>query len=950
MAIKIRHYQKEKEIFDALASKPNEPWTIIVPNQKKIGILQKELSFHQEKIKIVTLAGFLQRLYENLVGEVKILSPLEQELLMEMVTLELKDELEFFHRVHKYPGTAKKLRGFFSSLLQYRMSIKACKAPSEFKKDLEKIYEHYNNFISSRDLFDGDLLTRRAFETVCKELDFSQENIIVDTLYYNTPLDQEILGYLLKEAQEAYIYLDIPFLPEGEEEDFISCLKKYNSLDLKALIAREENNKKYFTFFNPEEEVKAVAGKIQNLIKAGTKTEDILIITTNLMDYQPLIHELFPSYGLYADFSKGLPLAASPLTHLVKSFFNLVDNPYSRHLLYQFFSSKLVDYHALDFEVIDREARRLNFNDLELLLLDKESLIKDELGQKQADILLKFIKEELLPFRKARKAQDFVDLSLSFLQRIGLLTNLLTQPSWASHSLLSEDFIVLNKICTVFTEVLGIFTSLQGTDKIIEFASFKRYFLKLISEKEYYLPETKGGIPVTNLLNFRGLKTEHLFFLGATEGNFPQNQGHNFLLPDFLEGKEVMRQGELQLYGMIYNAQKLIITCPSLEEGKQVNKSPLLAFLQEEDWPLSWQGEASESSLWALSQKASLDLWQEHAEKKDLQILQMVSSRYASSPEGIYDGFLDNFSYDIGQAVFSVSQLEDYLRCPIMYFFKRILMLKPREEVEEELGGADFGTHIHRILECFGRAEGFKILRKDKREAALLLKDLIDKVLEEFKINLNSNLFIKARYENWWSGLEDEEESPGIFVHFLEEESRKLEWLEPYSFEYIFGPQAPENLKVGPWPLAGRIDRIDKVRGANEYIIYDYKTGGYPSKAELEEKRSLQLPIYLLALATSKEFEGTELAGLYYSLNARQKTGYSTLIGKQYKKIWPRRANIELEELGGLEEYEKFFSSLAENLKEGNFPLTSWTPQEAKCIYCDYRLICRYNYRQSRRD
>ena len=72
---------------------------------------------------------------------------------------------------------------------------------------------------------------------------------------------------------------------------------------------------------------------------------------------------------------------------------------------------------------------------------------------------------------------------------------------------------------------------------------------------------------------------------------------------------------------------------------------------------------------------------------------------------------------------YSATSLDSYLKCPLRFYYRYVLGLKEREELDEEIEAKDVGTLVHRILEedfepLIGRPlrpEDFPAARVEKR-------------------------------------------------------------------------------------------------------------------------------------------------------------------------------------------------------------------------------------------
>jgi RecB family exonuclease len=214
----------------------------------------------------------------------------------------------------------------------------------------------------------------------------------------------------------------------------------------------------------------------------------------------------------------------------------------------------------------------------------------------------------------------------------------------------------------------------------------------------------------------------------------------------------------------------------------------------------------------------------------------------------------------------SATSLEDYAACPFRFFAARVLRVRPRPSVRDELDAAEQGSVRHEVLAAVMAA---------LRDAGLTPLVGGDRIEAETRVALAAAEAILDR----WQRLERTGPAPLWLLHrdlvirdllrTLEGERRAaIEAWEPGEFEVGFGVRAldgsgaiegvaltiPDRQGQRRLELIGRVDRID-YRGhgrEREGLVLDYKSGRVGDRLRADElaRTALQLPLYAAWLAT----------------------------------------------------------------------------------------------------
>jgi CRISPR/Cas system-associated exonuclease Cas4 (RecB family) len=196
------------------------------------------------------------------------------------------------------------------------------------------------------------------------------------------------------------------------------------------------------------------------------------------------------------------------------------------------------------------------------------------------------------------------------------------------------------------------------------------------------------------------------------------------------------------------------------------------------------------------------------------------------------------------EKTFSPSAIDDYITCPLLFYYKQILKFEELRGLSEDIEAADRGKIIHSILyDTFDGYINREITPALYKEMLLKMRGVMTKRFEMKETSGDYYLFKKLtafKLESFLRKNIDEAEKPFILKHL----EARIE-----NVTNVDGHQVK---------IKGRIDRVDYFPHNNEYVIIDYKTGGakqYPRSAlkhtnftSMEDIHkyinSFQLPIY----------------------------------------------------------------------------------------------------------
>lgn len=285
--------------------------------------------------------------------------------------------------------------------------------------------------------------------------------------------------------------------------------------------------------------------------------------------------------------------------------------------------------------------------------------------------------------------------------------------------------------------------------------------------------------------------------------------------------------------------------------------------------------------------------------------------------------------------IYSISQLENYNRCPFNYLLNYLFGIEEmsREAIDEKI--IDVGSIYHKVL--------YKFYFEYKN----ILKDSISNSSEH---NIDIELFISKHLEIEFKSYEYDILDKEIELLYLVMKKTLLTFINddidmlykdkriPIMLEEDFGKDKIFELtyKDNTVKLRGVIDRVDKYIYHDSYILLDYKTSSYGIKnvKDMEAGISYQLPIYIL----SQEDKNIIAAGYKVINNSTEEIKLSR-IDKTNILSKSNMGALDMDRWDELLERVKSNTIMSIlDMEKGIFKIK---PKECS-DYCIYKDICRY--------
>ena len=295
---------------------------------------------------------------------------------------------------------------------------------------------------------------------------------------------------------------------------------------------------------------------------------------------------------------------------------------------------------------------------------------------------------------------------------------------------------------------------------------------------------------------------------------------------------------------------------------------------------------------------------------------------------------------DLRRFRYSATALDTYLGCSLRFYYRYVLGLKEREDLDEEIEAKDIGNIVHHILED----EFAPFVGRRLRAADLKTVELEAIVERRFRETFGDDLTGRP------------------YLMMLQTKSHLGEYLEKCQIEILraletegqavrlLALEQSRTIEHAGFTLTARFDRLE-TRG-DQLFILDYKTSADAlkygirwNKLELENRPSwktavgsLQMPLYTMILAKTHEKLSEEIQGRFVMLGRTrinpgiEASPYDVKDGTA--PVTPEKRRMRIETM------ERLIDGL---LREIINPAMSFTPAadgDRVCSYCDFKNLC----------
>ena len=601
---------------------------------------------------IFTFYDFLLKFYQKLPRAKKIVSQSMRLFLIEESLKSCGENLQFFSaNSAKRRGLVSKVDALISELREYGYNSELLIEAADVQGD--RRYQDFSLLLAAFELSLGDRLIDEAgaIQHVIERL-AAQPNIWkqhfphVKAIYLNGYglFSQPMLRFfeLLRDKVDIHIKLD--YLPEYPQlfshvDAAFESLKSLAPLVLQNDAPKPWEQKLFSRKSLPEpldlgkkvliqpcqsrqQEVAFIASYVKRLhLEQGIPLHDIGITFPSLERYAPLIHEIFPRYGLPEtglpyNLSTGFQLSQSPL---IRSFLLLLEVPMLRFevkKLLQLLGSPFLrpdPERKLSADVVKRIAMELRIthfvgdwqNDLEQLIAFLRQqiavAIEDDdfdLPKLQAQLTefetaispLQELLTKLDELDKKQSVNDFRNHFLGLLEKLGFLGWYKSANPHLSTTEQEKEFRAFNRFIKLLDQFSWIVTNLHGQQPL-SLREFHGYLSLLVSQATYNLREWSNfGLQIMPRLEILAVEPRVLIFGGMVEGDFPRPFTKDVFFSDderdamgLAATEDLLAQDRYLFYQVLSSGvSQLVFTYPRFQKEAALVPSNFLDVLRDQ--------------------------------------------------------------------------------------------------------------------------------------------------------------------------------------------------------------------------------------------------------------------------------------------------------------------------------------------------------------------------------
>ena len=810
----------------------------------------------------------------------------------------------------------------------------------EFLEDLSEIFACYEKALKSNGFTTpGRRLNHLAQKA--KEIPIYGKNIFIVGFYALTEAENLLFRSLWENGAQIFWQAEEPLPPLFQ--------RWQNSWKAQLEFVKAEKDSRPLLHFISAYDLHSQLSKVREVLEKEKDEKETAIVLPDPSALMPLLYELPEDQEV--NITLGYPLERTAIWGLMdqliklqenfdpqrgyyyKDYLSVIRHPFLKRLKLNSDKTGQAVLHLLESKIREKGKPYLTLEEIEELVesFEEEELFRWEIKTEEAKRFISEIHQTVIsPWKEIRSLKDLcegIEKILKFFEERQI------PPKGYS---LEEEFIYTFREELLLTLKDSLFFEEEINQKLL-FELFRKLvsFIRTPFEGE---PLVK--LQVLGLLETRLLKFDRVFVIDVNEGILPPSEDVDPLLPPSLRPVLGLPEREREEEIVWYHFQRLI---RSAKEVYLLWQSNVLS--QSRGESKMERSRFVERLLWE-EEKRKGRLLEDEIEKISLNLCPTFFSSKKEIPKKNKEKLkLKLFSISQKRGL-SASLFETYMECPIEFYYRYILELKPPEKAIEEMEGDVLGEVIHQTLEQYFRPYVGTIYNPSthndpERMFKLFLSNLnkspLQYLAEEKKIFIEET--VKYRLESYLDSIKE----PTNIVALEKEFSLKVK---------LLGTE---------WNLFGRIDRIDLNETENKkyYLIMDYKTGttveeekiisnfrppenlDYESLKKLKkELKGIQLQYYIF-LFTEGGRKNVKMVDATYVKLGEKKDGKKTqfLIKETNPDLWK---HVDERVFYFQEKFPKLLEYLLRHIVESPSYYSSTDPE--RCSFCEYEPYCLFSH------
>lgn len=681
----------------------------------------------------------------------------------------------------------------------------------------------------------------------------------------------------------------------------LSNLSKY-CFKSRILDNRESNNIKIFEAENIYSEADYIAASIKHLIiEKKCHYGDIAVLTNNLSTYGMHLESAFKRYDIPYNLSIRKSTAYMPLMQYISALFEMITlKTPSTEAILRYIKTGL--YNTGNFNIskylpsLEKYIYTWNirgeqwFEPFPFEDNDKDS----ERAEKIREIIISPISKLITDCKKAETYKDICSCLVNFMENQEIDIKL-SNKDFGNDKVNSSMELIWNS----FIEIINSVVETMGNEKA-DLKEFCKIFLVSAERIEFDMPPMMlDSVEIADAKTARTYEPKYVFIPGVNEDVFPLIEDEKSLFTDIEKKKISEKNIELFYSQQHINADSCLaaykaISCASEGicftyamsgiDGQKMYPSDIVTrigniFTKSNDLKIKYSDIPAE--FYAITYEGAyyhyILLGNENSkDKKVLEEFLRTSEEYSAKIDYLKNiSEIPDFKIKdktrlkkvLGDKIYvSPTSIEDYEKCPFIYFCKRVL--KVYKPMQKDINPIEKGNVIHYILE--------KTLSEVSKDELIHLSDESLKEYsqkygkEYFDVALKGGISVLPRMKTAFTKIVDD--SQNVLKH-LKNEFEKSSFV-PTQFEFPIGQNSDTKLEFTLsngciMSVNGKIDRIDTAElsdGRKAVRVVDYKTGKHIfSRQKIYDGFDCQMFLYLFSVTENDNIYSDYIpAGVLY--------------------------------------------------------------------------------------